>query len=70
MESYLNYYKRALELGVRFYTDAPVKSLQKVKGKVRKVILNDGTVFEGETIILVAGYESRAIARTIGVDVP
>ena len=66
----LGYYKRALELGVRFYTDAPVKSLQKVKGKVRKVILNDGTVFEGETIILVAGYESRAIARTIGVDVP
>lgn len=66
----LGYYKRALELGVRFYTDAPVKSIQKVKGKVRKVILNDGTVFEGETIILVAGYESRAIARTIGVDVP
>lgn len=45
-------------MGVRFYTDAPVKALQKVKGKVRKVILNDGTVFEGETVILVAGYES------------
>lgn len=66
----LGYYKRALEMGVKFYTEAPVKSLQKVKGKVRKVILNDGTVFEGETIILVAGYESRAIARTVGVDVP
>ena len=66
----LGYYKRALELGVKFYTEAPVKSLQKIKGKVRKVILNDGTVFEGETIILVAGYESRAIARTVGVDVP
>ena len=63
----LGYYKRALELGVKFYTEAPVKSLQKIKGKVRKVILNDGTVFEGETIILVAGYESRAIARTVGV---
>ena len=66
----LGYYKRALDMGVRFYTDAPVKELKKVKGKVRKVILNDGTVFEGETVILVAGYESRAIARTIGVDVP
>ena len=66
----LGYYKRALELGVRFFTDAPVKELRKVKGKVRKVILNDGTVFEGETVILVAGYESRSIARTIGVDIP
>ena len=66
----LGYYKRALDMGVRFYTDAPVKELKKVKGRVRKVILNDGTVFEGETVILVAGYESRAIARTIGVDVP
>lgn len=66
----LGYYKRALEMGVRFYTDAEVTELRKVKGKVREVILKDGTVFEGETIILAAGYESRYIARTVGVDVP
>lgn len=66
----LGYYKRALEMGVRFYTDAEVTELRKVKGKVRKVILKDGTVIEGETIILAAGYESRYIARTVGVDVP
>lgn len=66
----LGFYKRALEMGVRFMTDAPVKELRKVKGKVRKVILQGGTELEGETIILAAGYESRYIARTIGVDVP
>lgn len=66
----LGYYKRALEMGVKFYTNAPVKELKKVKGKVRKVITVDGTVFEGETIVLAAAYESRAIARTIGVDIP
>lgn len=66
----LGYYKRGLELGVRYFTGAPVQELRKVKGKVRKVILKDGTVFEGETIILAAGYESRYIARTIGVDIP
>lgn len=66
----LGYYKRALEMGVRFYTDAEVTELRKVKGKVRKVILKEGMVFEGETIILAAGYESRYIARTVGVDVP
>lgn len=66
----LGFYKRALEMGVRFYTKAEVKELRKVKGKVRKVVLSDGEVLEGETIILAAAYESRAIARTVGVDLP
>lgn len=66
----LGYYKRALELGVRFFTEASVKELKKVKGKIRKIILDDGTLLEGETVILAAGYESRAIARTVGVDIP
>lgn len=66
----LGFYKRALEMGVRFFTEAEVKELKKVKGKVRKVILSDDTVLEGETIILAAGYESRYIARTVGIDVP
>ena len=66
----LGFYKRALEMGVRFYTKAEVKELRKVKGKVRKVVLADGEVLEGETIILAAAYESRAIARTVGVDLP
>lgn len=66
----LGYYKRALEMGVRFFTGAEVVELQKVKGKIRKVILKDGTVMEGETVILAAGYESRYIARTVGIDIP
>ena len=66
----LGFYKRALDMGVRFFTNAPVKELRKIKGKVRQVILNDGTVFEGEQIILAAAYESRYIARTVGVDIP
>ena len=66
----LGYYKRSLEMGVKYYTDAPVKEIRKIKGKVRQVVLNDGTVFEGESIILAAGYESREIASTVGVDIP
>ncbi len=66
----LGYYKRSLELGVSYFTDAKVASLKKVRGKVRKVILTDGTVFEGEQVIVAAGYESRAIARTVGIDLP
>lgn len=66
----LAYYKRALELGVRFYTDAKVEKLQKVKGRLRKVVLSTGEIFEGETIIVAAGYESRYIVRSVGVDIP
>lgn len=70
MMTTLAYYKRALELGVRFYTGAEVAGLQKIKDKVRKVVLKDGTIFEGETILVAAGYESRYITRTVGIDVP
>ncbi|MDD4370372.1 MAG: FAD-binding oxidoreductase [Anaerostipes sp.] len=66
----LAYYKRALELGVRFFTKARVNALKKIKGKVRQIIMEDGEILEGETIIVAAGYESRYITRTIGIDIP
>ena len=66
----LAYYKGATELGVNFFTDAKVAALEKVKGKLRKVILESGEVFEADKVILAAGYESRFIARTVGIDVP
>lgn len=70
MKTTLAFYTRSLELGARYITGAKVKEIEKVKGKARKVILATGEVFEGETIILAAGYESRFIARTVGIDVP
>lgn len=66
----LAYYKRAVELGVRFFTDAMVKEIKKVKGKAKKVALTTGEMFEADQIIVAAGYESRFIARTVGIDVP
>ena len=67
MKTTLAFYTRSLELGARYITGAKVKAIEKVKGKARKVILTTGEVFEGETIILAAGYESRFIARTVGI---
>ena len=66
----LGYYKKSLSMGVRYYTGAEVQSLKKVKGRLRQVILKDGTIFEGDTVIVAAGYESRYIVRTVGIDVP
>lgn len=66
----LAYYMKDLELGVRFFTEAFVDHLEKVHDKVRKVILKDGTVFEAGDVILAAGYDSRRIMNSVGLDVP
>lgn len=66
----LAFYKRAKELGTTFVTEAPVVELKKVKGNLRTVICADGTAFESEHVILAAGYESREIARTVGIEIP
>lgn len=70
MMTTLAYYKRSTEMGVRYFTEAKVKELRKIKGKVRKVVLDSGEIFEAETVIVAAGYESRYITRTVGIDVP
>lgn len=65
----LAFYKNARRLGARFITGEEVIEIQKVKGKARRVITNQNT-YEAENIILAAGYESRAIANTVGIDIP
>lgn len=65
----LGYYKRARDLGVCFYTGEEVVQIQKVRGKARRVITKKN-VYEGEKIIVAAGYESRKIAETVGIDIP
>lgn len=65
----LAYYKKARELGARFITGETVTEIRKIRGEARKVITEDN-VYIGEKIILAAGYASRKIAETIGVDVP
>ncbi len=65
----LAYYRKARALGVRFITGEDVISIRKIKGKARQVITSI-TMYEAETIILSAGYDSRKIAATVGVDIP
>ena len=65
----LGYYKRARELGAHFITGVTVLGLKKIKGQLRCVMTDEG-IFEAEHIIVAAGYESRAILNTVGIDVP
>lgn len=66
----LGFYKMARKLGVHFVSGEKVVGLSKVKGHLRKVICASGDIFEGETVVLAAGYDSRAIAETVGIDIP
>ena len=66
----LAYYLKDIELGVHFLTGAKVEALERVRGRVRKVILKDGTVLEAGDIVTAAGYDSRRIIQSIGLDIP
>lgn len=65
----LAYYRKARQLGVTFITGEEVIDIRKNKGKARQVVTNNH-IYEGETIILAAGYDSRKIAATVGIDTP
>ena len=65
----LGFYKRARELGAEFITGEDVLEIQKIKGKARRVV-TEKNVYEGETIVLASGYESRPIAASVGIDIP
>lgn len=65
----LGFYKMARKLGARFITGEKVVELRKIKGKLRQVITADN-IYEGETVILAAGLQSREIAATVGIDIP
>ncbi len=66
----LAFYKRARELGARFITGEKALKIETVKGRARRVITERGNVYEGESIVIAAGFYSRKLLNTVRVDVP
>lgn len=66
----LGFYKTARKLGAKFYTGVKVTELRKVKGMLRQVLSDDGSVFEADHIMVAAGFASRKLLGTVGIDVP
>ena len=56
-------------MGVTFITGVTVTGLQKIRGRVRNVLTDDG-IYEAGHVLLCAGFESRRIANTVGIDIP
>ena len=69
MTTTLAYYRSARQLGVRFITGEKVVGIKKIKGKARQVI-TPNHIYEGETVLVAAGLQSREILATVGIDVP
>ncbi|MDR0884796.1 MAG: FAD-binding oxidoreductase [Clostridiales Family XIII bacterium] len=65
----LAFYKAARKNGVCFITGEDVTGIRKYKGAARYVDTSENT-YEADTIVVAAGYESRAILNTLGLDVP
>ena len=66
----LGYYKRARQLGAKFMTGAAVVRMATKQGRIRQVVVDNGDIYEADAVILAAGYFSRKIYNTVGLDVP
>lgn len=69
LKTTLGFYRKALSMGVTFITGVSVCGIRKQHGRARQVLTDDG-IYEGEHIVLTAGFESRAIANTVDIDIP
>lgn len=65
----LAFYRRALQLGVTFEMYSPAIRLEKIRGAIRRVY-TEKEVYEAPHVVLAAGFESRALANTVGIDIP
>ena len=65
----LGYYKMARRMGVRFISGEPVKELRLIRGKIRQVF-TPNSIYEGESVLVAAGLDSRDILTSVGIDIP
>lgn len=66
----LAFYRKNKALGVQYYTGEKVIKLGKHKEQIRSVITADGNLYEADHVIAAAGYETRDIVNTVGIDIP
>lgn len=69
MKTTLAFYRKARMQGAHFITGEKVKTLKKVKGRLKKVVTS-ANVYEADYVLVAAGYDSRDILATVGIDIP
>ena len=63
------YFKKAKQLGARFFTHEEVHRIRLRKGRVSAVV-TDKHVFETDVVVNAAGVAGRGIANMVGLDFP
>lgn len=66
----LGYYRAARRRGVRFVTGTDIKFLYMEKGKIAGGVTGGKEIYYAEKVLLAAGFASRKIANTVGIDIP
>lgn len=66
----LGFYSAALKKGAKFYPGQEVDHLEMKQGKINAAVTIDGNRYEADKIMVAAGYNSRRILDTVGIDVP
>lgn len=70
LKTTLGMYRRNRALGVRYFTGEEAVELQKSRGRVRRVVSARGNTYEADHVVIAAGYSSRALLNTVGIDLP
>lgn len=70
MVATLAYYIRARENGATYITGEKIVKINKVKGVARQVVTENGNMYEGDKVIVAAGYHSKKFLKTVGIDIP
>ena len=65
----LGYYKKALSLGVEFFTDCPVTEIILSGGKIKGVKSGE-EIFYSDNVVVCAGFESNKIFDSVGISIP
>lgn len=70
LKTTLGYYSKARELGVHFIPGEEVVRLEEQRGKIHAAVTKNGNTYIADKIMVTAGYDSRKILNTVGIDVP
>lgn len=70
LKTTLGLYSKAREMGVEYFTGEKVSYLEEKQGRIYAAVTECGHRFEADKIMVAAGYDSRAILDTVGIDIP
>lgn len=70
LKTTLGLYIKNRKMGVQYYDNDKVVSIDLVRGEARRIITEKGNIFEADKIVVAACHGSREILNTVDIDIP